>query len=87
MKGSTHNVVDCKEAHETDGQLCLRHCQVLHLGKTRFGTSHSPRADEVQSAAYGQCIVANVKDVTKGVCEKEFMAFKECVTQHAGRKW
>ncbi|KAG0228453.1 hypothetical protein BGW42_002199 [Actinomortierella wolfii] len=39
------------------------------------------------AAAYGTCISATMNDVTKGVCEKEFLAFKECVQAAMKRKW
>jgi NADH dehydrogenase [ubiquinone] 1 alpha subcomplex assembly factor 8 len=28
---------------------------------------------------YGQCILASYQDVKKDMCQKEFLAFKECV--------
>lgn len=34
-----------------------------------------------QAAAYGQCITANYKDAHKDMCQKEFLAFKQCVQQ------
>ncbi|KAF8322210.1 hypothetical protein DL93DRAFT_2051193 [Clavulina sp. PMI_390] len=33
----------------------------------------------VQAQAYGSCMLANYQDVTKGMCAKEFMQFKDCV--------
>lgn len=32
-----------------------------------------------QSVAYGKCISTSYTDVSKGMCEAEFKAFKECV--------
>ncbi|GHJ88501.1 hypothetical protein NliqN6_4903 [Naganishia liquefaciens] len=40
-----------------------------------------------QSLAYGKCVGASYLDVSKGMCEKEFQAFKQCVQQQMGRKW
>lgn len=40
-----------------------------------------------QATAYGQCILANYKDATKDMCQKEFQAFKSCVQQAMKRKW
>ncbi|KAF9161659.1 hypothetical protein BGX26_001321 [Mortierella sp. AD094] len=39
------------------------------------------------ATAYGACISATMNDVHKGVCEKEFIAFKECVQASMKRKW
>ncbi|KAJ9106363.1 hypothetical protein QFC21_001509 [Naganishia friedmannii] len=38
----------------------------------------------VPSLAYGKCIGASYLDVSKGMCEKEFQAFKECVQVSVG---
>ncbi|KAF9520977.1 hypothetical protein BS47DRAFT_300 [Hydnum rufescens UP504] len=35
----------------------------------------------VQSRAYGACILASYQDARRGMCEKEFLAFKECVQE------
>lgn len=32
-----------------------------------------------QSLAYGRCVGARYMDVSKGMCQEEFMAFKQCV--------
>ena len=44
---------------------------------------------ECQSHAiqYGQCISANFKDVERGMCERQFQAFKSCVTRVMKKKW
>lgn len=34
-----------------------------------------------QAAAYGKCIASSYKDVQKDMCQKEFLAFKQCVQQ------
>ncbi|KAI8978517.1 hypothetical protein BDB01DRAFT_800258 [Pilobolus umbonatus] len=34
-----------------------------------------------QATAYGKCVAASYKDVHKDMCQKEFMAFKQCVQQ------
>ncbi|KAF9305537.1 hypothetical protein BGZ74_009789 [Mortierella antarctica] len=39
------------------------------------------------ATAYGACISATMNDVHKGVCEKEFLAFKDCVQTSMKRKW
>lgn len=38
-----------------------------------------------QAAAYGRCIAASYKDVQKDMCQKEFVAFKQCVQQAVSR--
>lgn len=38
-----------------------------------------------QAAAYGKCIAASYKDVQKDMCQKEFLAFKQCVQQAVSR--
>jgi len=40
-----------------------------------------------QSVAYGACVGKSYLDVSKGMCEAEFEAFKECVQKALGRKW
>ncbi|KAF1807290.1 hypothetical protein V8B55DRAFT_1464352 [Mucor lusitanicus] len=40
-----------------------------------------------QAAAYGKCIAASYKDVQKDMCQKEFLAFKQCVQQAIKKKW
>ncbi|KAI5455103.1 hypothetical protein NCC49_002374 [Naganishia albida] len=45
------------------------------------------KACAVQSLAYGKCVGASYLDVSKGMCEKEFQAFKECVQKQMGKKW
>ncbi|ORY30352.1 hypothetical protein BCR39DRAFT_529326 [Naematelia encephala] len=37
--------------------------------------------------AYGKCIGAKYTEVSKGMCEAEFQAFKDCVQKSFGRKW
>lgn len=32
-------------------------------------------------AAYGQCVLKTYNNISKDVCEKEFNAFKACVTK------
>ncbi|SCZ87743.1 BZ3500_MvSof-1268-A1-R1_Chr2-3g05211 [Microbotryum saponariae] len=39
-----------------------------------------------QAMAYGKCIGAKYTEVERGMCEKEFQAFKACVAQHVKRK-
>ncbi|KAG0278104.1 hypothetical protein BGZ96_002544 [Linnemannia gamsii] len=39
------------------------------------------------AAAYGACISSTMNDVHKAVCEKEFLAFKECVQSSLKRRW
>jgi len=34
-----------------------------------------------QAAAYGKCVASSYKDVQKDMCQKEFLAFKQCVQQ------
>jgi len=34
-----------------------------------------------QANAYGQCVLRHYKDASKGMCEKEFLEFKNCVQQ------
>lgn len=34
---------------------------------------------DVQSIAYGKCIGKSYQEVSKGMCDAEFRAFKECV--------
>jgi hypothetical protein len=36
-----------------------------------------------QAAVYGKCIVAQYQDVSKSMCQKEFMLFKNCVQKVA----
>ncbi|RSH92233.1 hypothetical protein EHS25_008648 [Saitozyma podzolica] len=40
-----------------------------------------------QSAAYGRCIGKSYQEVSKDMCQAEFLAFKECVQKAVGRKW
>ncbi|SGZ31921.1 BQ5605_C042g12042 [Microbotryum silenes-dioicae] len=35
-----------------------------------------------QAMAYGKCIGVKYTEVERGMCEKEFQAFKACVAQH-----
>ncbi|KDE02842.1 hypothetical protein MVLG_06633 [Microbotryum lychnidis-dioicae p1A1 Lamole] len=38
-----------------------------------------------QAMAYGKCIGVKYTEVERGMCEKEFQAFKACVAQHVKR--
>ncbi|GAA94342.1 uncharacterized protein L969DRAFT_89982 [Mixia osmundae IAM 14324] len=40
-----------------------------------------------EAAIYGQCITAKYQEVEKGMCNQEFLAFKDCVQKSVGRKW
>ncbi|ODV74034.1 uncharacterized protein CYBJADRAFT_184445 [Cyberlindnera jadinii NRRL Y-1542] len=31
---------------------------------------------------YGECILLHYQNLKKGICEKEFQAFKQCVMKH-----
>ncbi|KAF8326656.1 uncharacterized protein EI90DRAFT_2929926, partial [Cantharellus anzutake] len=35
-----------------------------------------------QAEAYGNCIHAAYQDARRGMCAKEFAAFKDCVQEH-----
>ncbi|KXS15240.1 hypothetical protein M427DRAFT_56868 [Gonapodya prolifera JEL478] len=52
--------------------------------------SHAVSECSTQAIAYGQCIgrvVDEQRDVSKGMCGKEFDAFKVCVQKVAKRRW
>ncbi|KAI8347382.1 hypothetical protein B0O80DRAFT_465534 [Mortierella sp. GBAus27b] len=55
--------------------------------KAVAGISAGVAACAPSAAAYGACISATMNDVHKGVCDKEFLAFKECVQANMKRKW
>ncbi|KAK3816404.1 MAG: hypothetical protein J3Q66DRAFT_342416 [Benniella sp.] len=55
--------------------------------RTVAAFSTSIAACAPSATAYGACISATMNDVHKGVCEKEFLAFKECVQTNMKRKW
>ncbi|BFZ62457.1 hypothetical protein YB2330_003551 [Saitoella coloradoensis] len=56
-------------------------------GKPLQRLASSISACSAQSAVYGKCVVVQYENIHKNACEKEFLAFKECVTKAAGRKW
>ncbi|KAL9939127.1 hypothetical protein V8E36_001940 [Tilletia maclaganii] len=41
----------------------------------------------VQAQAYGACMLAGYQNAEKGMCQREFVAFKQCVQGKLGRKW
>ncbi|RXK34724.1 hypothetical protein M231_08022 [Tremella mesenterica] len=41
----------------------------------------------VESGAYAKCVGSRYLEVSKGMCEVEFVAFKQCVQKAMGRKW
>ncbi|KIY56395.1 hypothetical protein I307_04194 [Cryptococcus deuterogattii 99/473] len=49
--------------------------------------ANASKSCAAQSVAYGKCISKSYTDVSKGMCEAEFKAFKECVQKAVGRKW
>jgi hypothetical protein len=40
-----------------------------------------------EGALYGQCILNNYQTLGHNTCDKEFVAFKQCITKHIGKKW
>lgn len=47
----------------------------VHVRSIASGMGSCP----TQAAAYGKCIASNYKNVSKGMCQKEFETFKQCV--------
>ncbi|KAK0521477.1 hypothetical protein OC842_006767 [Tilletia horrida] len=41
----------------------------------------------IQAQAYGACMLAGYQNAEKGMCQREFVAFKACVQSKMGRKW
>ncbi|KAK9472236.1 uncharacterized protein V1510DRAFT_417699 [Dipodascopsis tothii] len=39
------------------------------------------------ASAYGQCVLRNYDQNTKGMCTKQFVAFKSCVMKEMRKKW
>ncbi|KNE55194.1 hypothetical protein AMAG_17751 [Allomyces macrogynus ATCC 38327] len=60
----------------------------MALPSAPFKASSSSRPPPPNaSIAYGKCVASNTADIHQDRCAREFLAFKQCVTQKAGRKW
>lgn len=55
------------------------------MTSTKYATRPAKRLIQATSKcstsaeAYGQCILLHYQDLKKGICEAEFVAFKQCV--------
>lgn len=83
--------IECLQPpHSQDG---CRHGQ-LFCASAFYVAPHAPspdRADVVgvcvclKATQYGQCVAAQYQDVSKQACDKEFKAFKDCMTKAVRR--